>query len=89
MHTQAVVPGPFEQVNQLWRRRSYQAGSSYHPISELAGSSNLASNYGLIRLIRFVSRFTDKLCNVVFLFRLDLNLHAGALIFFWNFELCN
>ena len=29
--------------------------------------SNFASNYGLIRFIRFISRFTGKLCNVFFI----------------------
>jgi len=30
-------------------------------------SSNLVSNYKLIRLIRFVSQFTSKLCNLFFI----------------------
>ena len=44
----------------------------------VAYCSNLASNYGIIRFIRFVSRFTGKLCNVFFLFCLDLSLHSNT-----------
>jgi len=34
---------------------------------EIVYCSNLASNYGLIKFIRFVSRFTGKLCNAFFI----------------------
>ena len=34
---------------------------------EVVYCSNLASNYGLIKFIRFVSRFTGKLCNTFFI----------------------
>ena len=37
------------------------------PSLEIVYCSNLASNCVLIRFIRSVSRFTDKLCNVFFI----------------------
>ena len=60
-----------------------------NPSLEAVYCSNLASDYGIIRFIRFVSRFTGSSRNA-FLFRLDLSLHAGAGIFvleFWFLEL--
>ena len=34
---------------------------------EIVYCSHLESNYDIIRFIRFVSRFTDKLCDVFFI----------------------
>jgi len=47
--------------------------------------SNLVSNYDIIRFIRFVATVYKQTLQL-FLFHLDLILHAGATIFFWNFE---
>ena len=41
--------------------------SLINPSLEVVYCSNLASNYDLIRFIRFVLRFTNKLCNVFFI----------------------
>ena len=50
---------------------------------------NLVSDHNLIRLIRFVSQFTSKLCNS-FLFRLDLLLNASKILFRCDsFEILN
>ena len=51
--------------------------SLINPSREFVYCSNLASDYSLIRFIRFVSPFTDSSHNA-FLFRLDLSLHTGA-----------
>ena len=47
------------------------------PSLEVVYCSNLISNYSLIRFIRFVSRFTDKLCNAFFISS-RFKSHAGA-----------
>ena len=55
---------------------------------EVVYCSNLASDYSLISSLDS-SRHLQTAVTMRFLFRLDLSLHAGAGIFFWNFEFCN
>ena len=56
------------------------------PSSDGIYCSNLASDYSLIRFIRFVSPFTDSSRNVFFILSRFISLHTGARNFFWNFD---
>ena len=47
--------------------RAGHPAMSCHQLDRSTAVRNLASNYSLIRFIRFVSRFTDKLCNAFFI----------------------
>ena len=62
--------------------------SLINPSLEVVYCSNLASNYDLIRFIRFVSRFTGSSRNAFFISsKFKSPCRCG--IFFWNFELWN